>query len=478
MPPHLGSVAPPKFKVCYATGGMIIRFRLNAVGIAADIEKAFLQIGLNPIDRDVTRFLWITDPSNPKTDSNLSIYRFARVPFGLKSSPFLLSATLNRHLDQSHTDVANMIKNNIYVDNVILSVSTPEAGLDLYVKAKNLFKKASINLREWTSNSKELLKTIPKDDQLTQEKVKILGLIWDVEQDLIYIQGIKCQIENSDNSRNITKRIILKMVASIFDPLGLLCPTTLKAKLFIQQLWKEKYGWDERISTSLQNEWTKIMEEFLNLSSYSMPRYIGDSIPNRVNYSLAGFCDASALAYATSIYLLVSTQNGITVNLIFSKSRLAPVKRQISIPRLELMGFVIGLRCMNFVATELNLTLEQRVLWTDSQCVLGWITSLKPLPSFVANRIKEIRSSKGVSFRYIEGIQNPADVCTRGTSLFKLRSNRLWWHVPEWLQTPIKSWPTWNFPEINQNTLESTIIHDPCNTIMYETSFVVHENTK
>ena len=142
------------------------------------------------------------------------------------------------------------------------------------------------------------------------------------------------------------------------------------------------------------------------------------------------------------------------------------------------MGFVIGLKCMNFVATELNLTLEQRVLWTDSQCVLGWITSLKPLPSFVANRIKEIRSSKGVSFSYIEGIQNPADVCTRGTSLFKLRSNRLWWHGPEWLQTPIKSWPTWNFPEINQNTLESNIIHDPCNTIMYETSFVVHENTK
>ena len=139
-----------------------------------------------------------------------------------------------------------------------------------------------------------------------------------------------------------------------------------------------------------------------------MPRYIGDSIPNRVNYSLAGFCDASALAYATSIYQLVSTQNGITVNLIFSKSRLAPVKRQISIPRVELMGFVIGLRCMNFVATELNLTLEQRVLWTDSQCVLGWKTSLKPLPSFVAKRIKEIRSSKGVSFRYIERIQNPA----------------------------------------------------------------------
>ena len=121
-----------------------------------------------------------------------------------------------------------MIKNNIYVDNVLLSVSTPEAGLDLYVKAKNLFKKASINLREWTSNSKELLKTIPKDDQLTQQKVKILGLIWDVEQDLIHIQGIKCQIENSDNSRNITKRIILKMVASIFDPLGLVVQQHLR----------------------------------------------------------------------------------------------------------------------------------------------------------------------------------------------------------------------------------------------------------
>ena len=65
-----------------------------------------------------------------------------------------------------------MIKNNINVDNVLLSVSTPEAGLDLYVQAKDLFKKALINLREWTSNSKELRKIIPKDDQLAQQKIK------------------------------------------------------------------------------------------------------------------------------------------------------------------------------------------------------------------------------------------------------------------------------------------------------------------
>ena len=79
-----------------------------------------------------------------------------------------------------------------------------------------------------------------------------------------------------------------------------------------------------------------------------------------------------------------------------------------------------------------------------------------------------------MSFRYIERIQTTAYVCTRRITLFKLRSNRLWWHGPEWLQTPIKSCPTWNFPEINQNTL----IHDPCNTIMYETSFVVNEIQK
>ena len=83
--------------------GLLLRFRCHPIAIIADVEKAFLNIGLQIQDRDVTRFLWLKDPKNPNPDGNLQIYRFCRIPFGVISSPFLLTATISYHLKKADT---------------------------------------------------------------------------------------------------------------------------------------------------------------------------------------------------------------------------------------------------------------------------------------------------------------------------------------------------------------------------------------
>jgi hypothetical protein len=69
---------------------------MNRCALIADIEKAFLNIALQPEDSEAIRFLWPEEPS--KIGSPFIAYKWKRVPFGLSSSPFLLRATINKHL--------------------------------------------------------------------------------------------------------------------------------------------------------------------------------------------------------------------------------------------------------------------------------------------------------------------------------------------------------------------------------------------
>ncbi|MFH4981860.1 hypothetical protein AB6A40_008569 [Gnathostoma spinigerum] len=93
--------------------GILLRSRLTPVLVTADIEKAFLQLGLHQNQRDAVRFLWVNDVNAPVNDVNLKVFRFTRVPFGVTSSPFLLDATIQHHLDNEPTELKNEIKRNI-----------------------------------------------------------------------------------------------------------------------------------------------------------------------------------------------------------------------------------------------------------------------------------------------------------------------------------------------------------------------------
>ena len=52
----------------------------------------------------------------------------------------------------------------------------------------------------------------------------------------------------------VTKREILRDSAQIYDPLGLLAPVTVKAKILVQTMWKQKIDWDEPLDQELTNE--------------------------------------------------------------------------------------------------------------------------------------------------------------------------------------------------------------------------------
>ena len=72
------------------------------MALVADVENAFLHAGLQPDDRDVARFLWLRDPSKPTLEKNVQVLRFTRVPFGMISSPFPLTAIIKINKFSGH----------------------------------------------------------------------------------------------------------------------------------------------------------------------------------------------------------------------------------------------------------------------------------------------------------------------------------------------------------------------------------------
>ena len=159
--------------------GMLLRFRLKPIALMADVENAFLQVNLAMADRDVTRFLWLRDVTAPIYTGNVVVYRFCRVSFGVISSPFLLSATLDHHLAKENSDVKEQLRANMYVDNMLAGTSNSEEASEFYKEAKSTFNSASMNRRSWTSNCREFLNSIPELDQSDLE-VQYLGLQWNV----------------------------------------------------------------------------------------------------------------------------------------------------------------------------------------------------------------------------------------------------------------------------------------------------------
>ena len=401
--------------------GMLLRFHFPPIAILSDIEKAFLQIGLQLPDRDVTRFLWYDDPALPQIEGNLATYRFCRIPFGVVSSPFLLCAVLKHHLTQQPSQLSSETKDNMYVDNIFFTAKTAEEAYLKYIEAKNLFGAASLPLHEWASNNLTFLAQLPQSELAADGPVKLLGVIWNLNSDTVIIPpstALKTEFKFGTGQSALTKRKVLKQIASVFDPLGFWAPTTHFGKVLFQDLWRQGFTWDAPLPEELVQSWNQIALDLQKISNFSIPRQI--NALSEPSYRLVAFTDASNNSYGAAIYVLSSASDQVESALVFAKMRLKPVsgisKRSkvelMTIPRLELMGVLIGVRALKFIATQIRVPISSFRLFTDSQCVLHWITKQNSPETFVKNRVAEICQATEVSFSYVSTEENPADLLT------------------------------------------------------------------
>ncbi|CAC5398794.1 unnamed protein product [Mytilus coruscus] len=184
------------------------------------------------------------------------------------------------------------------------------------------------------------------------------GHLWNTDIDVIYVKSAK----NTMCSGISKKRKTLSELAEVFGPMGFFSPVIVSGKIFLQDLWERNLKCDDEICGYDKLKWISISAELRKISEVSIPRFIGlEANQNNVTYKLLCFCDASKRAYSTAINLHQSSGNATKCELIFSKSRLAPIKGM-TIPKLELMAVLIGVRSQKFVKTELTLVIDKTFL--------------------------------------------------------------------------------------------------------------------
>ena len=418
---------------------ILLRFRTHSYGIVTDIEKAFLHLNLHEDDRDFTRFLWLSDPADP--NSSFDTYRFKAVPFGTTSSPFMLNATVQHHLENFNSPVSLDMKRNMYVDNVISGTDTETSAINYYNEARFIMNDAKFNLRSWASNCSDLQDlAIQENTADTGDEINVLGMHWKNSSDTLTLTN---KATLNTRQQLITKREVLQQSSKIFDPLGMITPITIRAKIFMQQLWQESIDWDEPLNETLTENWQKIVDDLqAALMTTTIPRRYHLNSNSKTVAQLHCFVDSSIKAYGAVTYL----KHGHEISFVMAKTRVAPIKK-LTLPQLELMAALIGTRLLSFIHNAMNSrydTLEV-YLWSDSQIVLYWINSNKQLKQFVTNRVNSIKELFPPStWHYCPTHENPADILTRGFTTQQMQSSSLWQNGPAWLTLSQEYCPPWS----------------------------------
>lgn len=425
---------------------IILRFRLHNIAITGDIEKMYRQIKVDRSDCDLQRIVYRSNPSHP-----VQHYRLLTVTYGTKSAPYLATRCLSE-LSKRCTDqrVSRIIKEDFYVDDLLSGGTTVEECFQYYQELTNVLNQVNFPIRKWCSNSAELIAKIPSAKEqhyslslAEDESITTLGLTWLPNKDVV-----KFVLKPWSPQTKMTKRSLLSDLHKIYDPLGFITPVLIKGKIFLQQLWTLKVGWDTVLPPETQLKWTKFCNSLQSIENLSIQRLVLCNASKRI-VTLHGFCDASQNAIGSCIYVrstTIDSEDSWTTALYTSRSRVAPI-RTTTIPRLELNGATLLVELMaevrkEFEALNIFISDDNVTLWTDSSIVLSWINTDIPLKTYVANRVTQIHESSNIAqWRYVPSQDNPADLISRGVSAQVLESSSLWWKGPQGLGQNNNWWP-------------------------------------
>ena len=429
--------------------GVLLRFKQYPIAFVADIKQMFSQVFVDEKDRDALRFLWFSENDFKQP---LVEYQMQTHVFGAKCSPSCAAFALRRTAMDNAVDAdeatTHTVLRNIYVDDLCKSCATEEEATRLVVQLRELLVSGGFYLTKFVSNAKGVLENLAAKDlassvNLASDKLpphKTLGVFWDAESDHV-------KVHVNIKQKPCTRRGLLSMISQTYDPLGILQPFLLPARLLLQEACRAELDWDEPLDqlSGLESNWETWLGQLSHLEGISLRRnFVANEKSQLIWCELHTFSDASTVGYGACSYLRCSYSDGsIESNFVMGKSRVTPLKTM-SMPRLELVAAVLGAKLSNKICDELDLHVNRVYYWTDASVVLRYIHNTSSrFEIFVSNRLNVLHALTSVKqWRYLPGKLNPADIASRGLQPCQVREAELWLKGPKYLlSADCSEWP-------------------------------------
>ncbi|XP_058840907.1 uncharacterized protein LOC131696380 [Topomyia yanbarensis] len=221
---------------------IVLRCRTRQIMLVSDVEKMFRQINLRPEDRPLQCILWRAAPGE-----EVEVYELNTVTYGTKPAPFLATRTLKQLATEEEGRfplAARAVNEDTYMDDVITGSNDVETALEMRFQLDKMMSRGGFKLRKWASNCSKVLDDISPEDLAIRDSeevsldptasVKTLDLTWLPKPDVLRFQF---NIPELEEDTKLSKRQILSVIATLFDPLGLLGAAITTAKIFMQRLW-------------------------------------------------------------------------------------------------------------------------------------------------------------------------------------------------------------------------------------------------
>ena len=260
--------------------GVLLRFRREN---SCHVQHHSFHV--DPEHRDLLRFLWYENntPGRPIIEYRMNVHLFGN---GL--SPAVATFGLRRTAvdgeEEFGENAAGFVRRNFYVDDSVASRPSTKEAIDLVTATRAMLATANLKLHKVISNSVEVMEAFPAEDRgkgvrdldLRHDSLpaqRSLGVYWNLEEDTFTFKV--CLPE-----KPFTRRGVLSIVNSIYDPLGLAVPVLLEGKLLLQQLVllgkksnKEKpLAWDDPLPETLLTQWQHWRNLLPHLENVSVQR--------------------------------------------------------------------------------------------------------------------------------------------------------------------------------------------------------------